>query len=120
MGWCSVTMMRPGVTLNVSRGITLYEPSMLTGTTGRLNSSASLKAPGLKWPIEPSSVRRPSGNTTSDMPRSNFPSAAAIVSRMAVGEEVSTIMWPAARHAVPTSGMFDKPLRIIHLKECPK
>lgn len=63
-----VIVIVPGVTLNEERGITLYEPLMLMGTTGRLNSKASLNAPFLNGCSLPLLVRRPSGNITSDVP----------------------------------------------------
>src|SRR5574344_356989 len=74
------------------RGSTLNEPDMVNGTTGSCISSASWKAPFLKYPLCPENVLAPSGNTTSDVPPCKISLACSIVSAIFLGPDLSTKM----------------------------
>ena len=68
-----------GVTLYVVRGMALNEPSIVIGTTGNLNSDASINAPRLNGIILPSQDLDPSGNISNDIPFFKRFSASEIV-----------------------------------------
>lgn len=85
-----VSITLPGLMPSDFLRSTLYDPSMLMGTSGRSKSIANLNAPRLKGLILPSLERDPSGKITSDIPRVRRWRAVLMVFAIAEGDDRST------------------------------